>query len=207
MKLHPVIIRLLYRCVMPFRRARLRNRAVSIISNDCFSSFMYRFYGIPFNSPFVGLFIMPEDYLALLSDLSVLQTPPVMCSSADSRFKDRLTVDHPYPLGILPGGIEIHFLHYGSPEEALDKWTRRVGRLDLSNCIVKFSYNNGCADDDLRHFDALPLPNKVAFAPHAVEGVESLVVLHEFPAREQLGKYWKVADFHYNLGAHANRLV
>ena len=148
--------RVMYRLVMPLRRRRLKNRSVSIVSNDCWSSFMYRFYGLPFNSPFVGLFIMPDHYLAMLENPEVLATPPRMTSSAESVYADRLSDLPPYPLGILPGGIEIHFLHYATAEEALDKWTRRMSRLDWDNCIVKFSRNNGCTDGHLRRFDALP---------------------------------------------------
>ena len=207
MKLTPGIIRVLYRCLIPIRRLRLRNRSVSIISNDCFSSFMYQFYKIPFNSPFVGLMIMPDDYLKLLENPSILETPPAMTTSSHSRYKHIVVDKAEYPLGILPGGIEIHFLHYKSVEEAFDKWTRRLKRLDWNNCIVKFSYNNGCTDDHLKQFDALPFPNKIAFAPHAVEGVESLMVLKEFPPHRQLGKYWKIADFHYNFGSHADNII
>ena len=83
--------RVMYRLVMPLRRRRLKNRSVSIVSNDCWSSFMYRFYGLPFNSPFVGLFIMPDHYLAMLENPEVLATPPRMTSSAESVYAGRLS--------------------------------------------------------------------------------------------------------------------
>lgn len=167
---------------------------------------MYRFYGIPFNSPFVGLFIMPDDYIALLSDLKMLYEPLQMTDSSNSKYRHLLADLPPYPLGILPGGIEIHFLHYSSPEEALDKWQRRVPRLDLNNCIVKFSQNNHCTYEHLRRFEALPLPNKVAFTTDPHPELPSVLPLPQFKGQSQLGRYWKIADLYYNFARHANEL-
>ena len=199
--------RLAYRAVMPLRRRRLRNRRVSIISNDCFSSFMYRFYGTEFNSPFVGLFIMPDDYLDLLEDPVLLHGPMQMTTATHSRHRAALSHLPDYPLGILPGGREIHFLHYADTAEALDKWTRRLARLDMSNCIVKFSENNGCTAEHPRRFDALPYDAKVAFTCRRYPALRSTLYLPEFAGEPELGKYWKIADLRYNLGRHADALT
>ena len=198
--------RLLYRMVLPLRRRRLRNRSVSIISNDCWSSFMYRYYRIPFNSPFAGLFIMPDDYLAMLENPSVLGAKPQMTSAPRSRYRAELAHLPDYPLGVLPGGIEIHFLHYHSQDEALDKWTRRVARIDWDNCIVKFSQNNGCTDSHLRRFQALPFRCKVAFTTDSHPDMPCAVALREFAGEPQLGRYWKIADLHWNFARHADAL-
>src|SRR5215212_830882 len=50
-------------------RARVTNRAFTIISNDCFGGMAYEELGMRYESPFVGLFILPEDYIRLLRDL------------------------------------------------------------------------------------------------------------------------------------------
>jgi len=199
--------RLAYRAVMPLRRRRLRNRRVSIISNDCFSSFMYQYYRTEFNSPFVGLFIMPDDYLDLLAQPDLLHAPMQMATAADSRFRDRLAHLPSYPLGILPGGREIHFLHYRDADQALAKWTRRLRRLDMTNCIVKFSENNGCTPAHLRRFDALPYREKVAFTCRRYPDLPSTLYLPEFAGQPELGRYWKLADLHYNLRRHADALL
>lgn len=187
--------RLAYRCVMPLRRRRLRNRSVSIVSNDCYSSFMYQWYDMPFNSPFVGLFILPDDYLSLLEHPERLGAPI-----------DITAEGHDYPVGTLPTGERIHFLHYHTAEEAHDKWTRRLARLDWDNCIVKFSENNGCSPEHIRRFSRLPYRDKVVFTCGRYPDVKCAVYLSEFAGEHQLGKYWKLADLHYNLGRHADRL-
>ena len=199
--------RLLLRVVIPFRRIRLCNRAVSLISNDCWSSFMYQFYRIPFNSPFAGLFIMPDDYLHMLEHPDILSQPIIMGSASDSRHRAALAHLPEYPLGFLPGGVEIHFLHYKSQDEAREKWTRRVSRIDWNNAIVKLSENNGCTEGHLRRFDALPYRCKVAFTSRPYPGLESVCTLREFSGEEQLGRYWKIAELHWSVGRHANRLL
>ncbi len=206
MALPAPLARLLYRVVLPVRRKHLRNRSISIVSNDCWSSFMYRFYRIPFNSPFAGLFIMPDDYLALLENPDILGTAPRMSTAVHSRYRDRLQQLPDYPLGLLPGDIEIHFLHYSSQQEAAEKWARRVPRIDWNNCIVKFSQNNGCTEEHLSRFAALPYPHKVAFTCQPFPELGCTVDLPEFHGRPQLGRYWKIADLHYNFALHANAI-
>lgn len=205
-KIRQALARLAWRCVIPARRRHLRNRSVSLVSNDCWSSFMYRFYRTPFNSPFVGLFIMPDDYLAILEHPDILHAPLRMTTATQSRFRERLAHLPDYPMGVLPGGFEIHFLHYRSADEALDKWTRRLERLDWDNCIVKFSQGNGSTADHLRRFDALPYPHKVAFTCRPCPGLASVVSLPEFAREPELGKYWKIAELRWNFGRHADAI-
>lgn len=168
---------------------------------------MYRFYRTAFNSPFVGLFIMPDDYLAILENPDILREPPRMTTATASRFRSRFTHLPDYPLGILPGGIEIHFLHYKSADEALDKWTRRLRRLDWRNCIVKFSQGGGSTQEHLRRFDALPYPHKVAFTCRPCPGLKSVFPLPEFANDTELGKYWKIADLRWNFRRHADDIL
>lgn len=197
--------RVAFRIVLPWRRRSLTARAkqVSIISNDCWSSFMYQFYGMTFNSPFAGIFIMPDDYLTMLTDPSVLADDPQMTTSDHSRHRAALAHLHTYPLGILPGGIEIHFLHHPDPDAALDKWRRRVKRIDWDHAIIKFSENNGCTAEHLRRFDTLPFEHKVAFTCRPRPEIKCACTVPGFAHDEQLGRYWKLADLRWNFARHA----
>ena len=44
---------------------------LSIISNNCWGSEYYKEQKIEYNTPFVGLFVEPDDYLALLANFRV----------------------------------------------------------------------------------------------------------------------------------------
>jgi len=64
------------------------------------------------------------------------------------------------------GDIQIHFMHYGSEEEARAKWERRSRRL-LDECrrgvefFVKFCDCNGCGKAHLEKFAELPIEHKL----------------------------------------------
>lgn len=70
-------------------------------------------------------------------------------------------------------------MHYHSPEEAEEKWRRRAARINWDNIIYKFSEMNGCTEDDLLAFDALPVEKKVVFT-HKDYGLKSQVIYTEF---------------------------
>ena len=59
--------------VRPFinhrNRKRLKNHDFSLIANNCNGAFILHDLGMRFNSPFVNLWIKPDDYIKILSDL------------------------------------------------------------------------------------------------------------------------------------------
>ena len=83
------------------------------------------------------------------------------------------------------GDIEIIFMHYKTPEEALKKWTRRVERMNWNNLIIKFSEMNGCTEDDLKAFDSLPYQKKVAFVTRDY-GLKSQAIFKQFLGKEKI---------------------
>lgn len=189
----------------PFRRRRLRNTSVSIITNDCWGGFMCKYFGLPFRSPFIGLFFTPDDYLTLLEHPELLDAEPQMTDARHSRVADRYAHLRNYPLGILPGGVEIHFLHYPDAETALAKWKRRTARIDWNNCLVKFSESDGAGPEHIRRFDALPYPNKVCFTTLRYPDCPSTVLLPEFDGDTNFtASYWKTSLRHFDFAAAAN---
>ena len=51
------------------KRKKLNNTDFSIISNNCWGGAVYRRYGLPYQSPTVGLYFFAEEYINLLSHL------------------------------------------------------------------------------------------------------------------------------------------
>lgn len=134
---------------------------LTVVSNNCWGAEFYKEYNVEFLSPFVGLYIYPECYLNILSDpIAILKSPLRFVKS--SQFEQKT----PFPIGLLNDDIEIHFMHYESEEEALSKWTRRVGRMDSNprNWHVKMDDREGARKEDIQRFLDLPYPNKVALS-------------------------------------------
>ena len=54
------------------RRIGLKGNSFTIVSNNCFAGFVYQKFGIKYNTPFIGLFILPPDYIELLKNFNEL---------------------------------------------------------------------------------------------------------------------------------------
>ena len=50
----------------------LKNKTVTILSNNCWGTFMYKYCNLEFNSPFIGLFVFAPDYIKLLEEPSLI---------------------------------------------------------------------------------------------------------------------------------------
>lgn len=163
------------------RRAALRNRRFTVLSNNCFGGFVYQRYRLPYLTPTVGLFFMPEDYLRLLSDPKrYLALPLCFIEPRKARYAQALARQDPsygrYPVARLDD-VEVYFMHYASEQEAREKWQRRCARIEWDNLLVKFCDQNGATPDQLRAFDALPYPNKVCFTARPYPQVRCAVFL------------------------------
>ncbi|MDE6623150.1 MAG: DUF1919 domain-containing protein [Alistipes sp.] len=194
-------------------RRSLRNTQVSIVSDNCWGGFMSQYCRLPYRSPFVGLFVPAPDYLRMLRALrAYVEGDFRFVTRHDSVYRDRLThVRGEYPVGILTpvgGGepVEVHFLHYASPEEALAKWRKRAARLDYDNLLVKLADRDLCTPELIAEFDALDYPSKVCFtsrpSPYA-----STVWIATQCYRRRLYNEWKYCAPFYNFAKAANALL
>lgn len=152
------------------RLRRLKRSDFSIISNNCWAGTVYRYFGLPYQSPTVGLYFFASDYVKFAGRLRhYLSIPIRFIDSRSSSYyevlKDRGELDK--PIGMLDD-VEVVFLHYKTAEEAAQKWERRVSRVNWDNLFIKFSQMNGCSEEDLAEFDHIAFPNKLCFTaePH-----------------------------------------
>ena len=168
------------RCVQRRERDRLRNVRFSIISNDCWGGTVYQRLRLRYTSPFVGLMMMAPDYLRLLGDLGGhlgAELTFVQRTRHADLDRRRTTGElPPYPIGVLQGDVEVHFLHYPSPEAARRDWGRRADRVDLDRLWVKFDGSKDYATAASRQaFDDLPYEHKVMFTSPATADVASAI--------------------------------
>jgi uncharacterized protein (DUF1919 family) len=152
----------------------------TIIANNCWAGAAYQDLGVSYHSPFVGLFLFPSCYIKLLTDLRhYLESP--LTFTTHSRYpwvnqaRQRGQV---YPIGLLNRQVELHFVHYATPQDAWDKWTRRVKRMDLSHperFFFKFCDRDRCQPAHIAAFDQLDYPNKVCFTSQPYPDLSSVV--------------------------------
>lgn len=145
----------------------LKYPSFSIISNNCWGGWVYRFFQLSYQSPTIGLFFLAEDYLKFVSNLrEYLEKELEFIKPEDANQCERVRAYVKkfgnYPIGRL-GDVDVHFLHYASQEEALLKWNRRKERIDYSRVIIKFSTQNLWEDRFAAEFDSIDFPNKLLF--------------------------------------------
>lgn len=91
-----------------------------------------------------------------------------------------------YPVGCL-GDITLHFMHYSSATEAEQAWNRRKARINWDNLFVLMSDRDGCTEEMLREFDALPYRNKVVFTHVPMPHIQSAVYIPGFEKDAEVG--------------------
>lgn len=188
------------------RRPYLRQLAplipdtVSIISSNCFAGRIMQDKKMRYNTPTLGLYFMYPDYIEFLQHLEyylkeariefVEQSKYPLGNERHAKWK------HWYPIGLLDGKVEIHFLHYHTEEEAATKWYRRAARVDFNNLLVIGMDQNLCTEADIQVFDRLPFERKVFFSSRDVEG-DSIVFMKEFAGKGRVGDPYKKGDVFY----------
>ena len=165
-------------------RARIHDRDFGVISNNCWGAHIYQRLGEPYRTPFVGMFLAPECYLRLLLRLRWYLRQPLQFrdrSRHESMNGLRAERHIAYPIGCLADEVELHFIHYGSKDEAAAKWSRRVARLTPhdDHLFVKFCDRGGYSPMQLSTFDQLPFRHKVCFVAKPMPQLQSAVWIPE----------------------------
>lgn len=168
---------LLRRFVDRHNRKRLNNKDFSLFSINCTGGCMCHDLGLKFRSPFVNLFMSPEDYLKFLENPKGYLEQPL-------EFLEQTEVS--YPVARLKD-ITVHFMHYENAEEAREAWQRRTKRINWDNLFVLMTQRDGCTEEQLRRFDNLPYRNKVVFTNLPRPDIPSAAYIRGFEKAGELG--------------------
>ncbi len=174
-------------------RRQLKSKDFSIISNNCWGSFVYQKYGLQYTSPTVGLYILGHDFVKLCARWEWYMEQKLMFIPwEESTYYYAIKDCKPYPVAKL-GDIEIYFMHYHSEDEASEKWYRRVKRINPNHMIFKLSQREECSKADVEAFMKLPLAHKVCFAYDPVPGTVHIPELEGF-----VGDETEIINRYYN---------
>lgn len=159
----------------------LGKKEFCIISNDCWGAELYKILDRPFNTPFIGLMLMGPCYIKLLEDFKYYLNLPLNFID-NSKYGEMQVIKSGtnFPLGVLgDSGIEVHFLHYKSKEEAKDKWQRRLIRIDWDHLFIKYDCNKDYADKaTVEKFIKMRYANKLIFGKENFGFKEVVLVEH-----------------------------
>lgn len=144
----------------------LKNKNFTIISDNCWGWFVYKYFWLEYQSPFVGLFLFPNCYIRLLENFDYLVSQDlIFIEPSESIYFTKLKKWGTawYPIWLL-GSVELHFLHYNSKKDAFEKWNRRKKRINYNNLLVKFSEGEEDLPELVKRFEKLSFVNKVCFS-------------------------------------------
>lgn len=165
---------------------------MSIFSMNCFGGRIYQDLHRKYTSPTVGLFFSASDFNKILKDITIIKneltfiTPPQQPIASCS-----------YPIAVIKGtDIKIHFLHYKNEKEAKEKWERRVSRFNFENFIAIGVYQNGCTEDILREFSAIPISKKFFFSTKKMD-IPGVLYTPEYDGLESHPDIVKYANVFY----------
>ena len=114
------------------KQKRLKNKAPSIIGNNCVCGTIYRDLDMQYLSPTANVLIQPDDFFRFVNHLEAYL----------SCIPEEITLNGvSYPVGVLKYADEqvvLRFVHDDTFESAKEKWIRRCSRVDLNNLYIVF---------------------------------------------------------------------
>lgn len=163
------------------KRRELTNHDFSLIANNCNGAFICHDLGLQFKSPFVNLWMPAADYIKMLGDLEGYL-------GAELQFVQ--DTDKPYPVGKLRD-LTIYFQHYKTQEEARQKWTQRLSRLNKDKLFVLLTETDDCTYEHLQAFASMPYQNKAALTHKPYPEFPFAVPLEEYRELGYVGKCYR----------------
>ena len=151
-------------------RSRLVNRNLTLICSNCMGGILYHWLGMRFNSPFINCYLTNNDYVLMLEHWKDFLNADLVEDDSG---------DESYPVGKGYLGIRIHFLHYTTFAEAIEKWNERKTRIDMHKTVFMFTdYADSRGGYSLlERFDRLPFKYKVVFTGEKYPKLQSAVHL------------------------------
>ena len=151
--IHSAVPRRFRKLRTKYWKKQLKNNSFSIISSNCVGGVVAHDFGQQLRSPTVNLFFYPDDFIKFCRDLKHYMNCEVV-EVKDSGLN--------YPVGKLDD-IQIHFLHYDTFNQAVEKWNDRRERIHWDNIYIVMTDRDGCTEDHIRMFDELPYEHKIIF--------------------------------------------
>lgn len=138
------------------KQIRNKNKALTLITNNCVGGIVYHDLGLEFMSPTINLFFDNEDFFTFVNDIEYYANQePVEVFDTGKNF----------PIGELRKGdksIRLYFMHYKTFDEAVEKWKKRAKKIDYNNLFIIFEYPQSLkkTDEIYKEFKNIKHTNK-----------------------------------------------
>lgn len=160
---------------------KLKESRISIISNNCWGGTIYNTLGIECLSPFKNLFLKDDSYLRMLKNLDYY----LGCKPEFGGLETDVHNGNVYPILKLDD-VQIHCNHDSEYETAVQKWNRRLMKLNRENLFIEmYTEDEECAHEFIR---MQKFKKKICFVPF--KSYEK--GLYELELRPGQSEFWEV---------------
>lgn len=190
------------------RYKKLNIKNPTIISNNCWAGIVSQYLGIPYYTPTVGLYFFADEYIKFLKDFKyyISQDLEVISAECSKYYKEMKAKGHGDSLVGKLDDIEIVFLHYHSKKEIIEKWNRRVKRINWDYIIFKFCDQNLCNENNIYDFDKLKLKNKICFTTKKYPNCKSVITFENQKNKQEVERDYYVSHKYLNIIEYINNL-
>lgn len=183
-----IIINLYKKTIGEINNKKIKNKNLTIISNNCWGGIFYRNNNLEYLSPTLGMFFMADEYIKFIYEMKKYISAEInFVSIEDSKYCEYLKMIKYDGLIAKILDLEICFLHYDSEVEAREKWNRRKERINWDNILFKFNDQNLCTYDNLKKFEEFEAKNKICFTAKKYPQLDTIQI-------KQFEKYNYVLD-------------
>ena len=141
--------------------SKIRNKNISIISNNCAGVFLYKYFGCKYLSPTINLQMSPTDFVKFSKDLKYylsLEIEEIKNPEIEG-FKKLGGSLIDFPVGKL-GDLILYFQHYDSFDTAKSKWEERKRRISFESMFLVL-IDTYCDKETVLEFLKLPYKHKL----------------------------------------------
>ena len=191
-----------------YRRKKLKIKNPTIISNNCWAGIVSQYLGIKYYTPTIGLYFFSEEYIKFLErfDYYIKQKLEIIDTKDSKYYDEMIKKNHQNAVVGKLDDVEIVFLHMKTGKEAMEKWNKRVKRINRRNIIFKFCEQNECSSEHIKRFENLPFKNKICFTTKEYPEYKSVIWFKDQFKNEEVvrdyyesHKYLNIIDYINNM--------
>lgn len=204
-----IILKIYKNTIGKINYLRIKNKDITIISNNCWGGIFYRNNNLEYLSPTLGMFFIGKEYIKFIYNLKhYIECELNFIKVENSKYYDYLKkIQYNGIIGVLED-VEICFLHYENEKEALEKWNRRKKRINYNNILYKFNDQNLCTYHDLKMFENFEAKNKILFTAKKYDNINSIQIKkyknYEY-VLEDIKSYKKYVNIYKFLNKNMNK--
>lgn len=190
------------------RYKKLKIKNPTIISNNCWGGIISQYLGISYYTPTVGLYFFADEYIKFLKKFKyyINQKIDVIEAKQSKYYNEMKEKGHENSLVGKLDDVEIVFLHYNSKEEIIEKWNRRVKRINWDYIIFKFCDQNLCTEKNIYEFDNLRYKNKICFTTKKYINCKSVITFDNQKNKNEVERDYYVSHKYLDIIKYINNL-